>query len=89
VSPESPFESGNWPPTTADLYQHGRAATLRNYYEYDKQEPIECPICHWAGLAGDVTPEYYRDLFDIPKSMERSSSSSGTKTFGARLTVGP
>ena len=65
MSPASPYESGNWPPTSADLYKSGRAATVCAYYRYDEQEPLQCPNCHWTGLAGDVTPEYYRDLFDV------------------------
>jgi hypothetical protein len=65
VSPTSPFESGNWPPTTADLSKRGPAATTRNYYDYDECEPIECPQCHWTGLADEGAREYYHDLFDV------------------------
>jgi hypothetical protein len=45
----SPFESGNWPPTTADLYKQGPAAKISDFYLYDEQAPLECPVCRWTG----------------------------------------
>jgi hypothetical protein len=63
--PASPFESGHWPPTSPDLYKQGPAARVCDIYDYDEQAPLECPVCHWAGLAGDGAREYYRELFDV------------------------
>jgi hypothetical protein len=65
LSPESPFESGNWPPTSADLYKRGPAAKTRNYYDYDEPEMIECPQCRWVGSGAEGSGEYYRELFDV------------------------
>jgi len=39
-------------------------AKIIEYSDYDKNEILECPICHWKGKAeGHI--EYYDDLFDV------------------------
>lgn len=39
-------------------------AKIIEYSDYDENEILECPICHWKGKAeGHI--EYYDDLFDV------------------------
>jgi len=65
MNDKSPFASGNWPPTTADLYMSGQAARVIDYADFDEGASLECPVCHWVGAVREGSREYYRDLFDV------------------------
>lgn len=39
-------------------------AKIIEYEDYNEDEMLECPLCHWKGTSeGNV--EYYHDLFDV------------------------
>ena len=40
-------------------------AKIMQYQDYDENQKIECPICHWQGKAKGGDIEYYDVLMDI------------------------
>ncbi|MEX0621829.1 MAG: HD domain-containing protein [Candidatus Woykebacteria bacterium] len=40
-------------------------AKIIDYYDYEKEQLLECPVCSWRGKAKDGNMDYSDDLFDL------------------------
>lgn len=48
----------------AGFFMMNHSAKIIEYHQYQENEILECPICHWHGTA-EGHKEYYDDLFDV------------------------
>lgn len=40
------------------------SAKIIEYQDFDKNEIVKCPVCHWKGVAKDNI-EYFEQLLDV------------------------
>jgi len=51
--------------STAAKYSNEPAALLLDYYDFHKNERLECPRCGWTGQASDASSDHHAELFDV------------------------
>lgn len=68
--PENPLASeitylaGQLQMMGAGFFMMNHRAKIIEYHQYDENEILECPLCHWRGTA-EGHKEYSDDLFDV------------------------